>query len=122
MVRWTSESTGMSVLRPIASEQLKDSFRKSRIWSTELEAWGFFGSDGGNERDAFLLWCSVSPGDRILLNLSGVLEVHTVVGIWKENSVGVSRWTFKMINPSGVLSDVEVEEQDLFKQAWGMLR
>jgi len=121
MGRWTAESTGMSVLRPIALKQLKDPEKKSRIWSSELEAWGFFSKEGPSKRDAFLLWCSISPGDRIMLDFFGHHDVHTVIGIWQKKSIGASRWTFKMINSAGAVNDFDVEEGELFRQAWGLL-
>ena len=64
MGRWTAESTGMAVLRPIAKEHLKKHNVKSRVWSDELGSWGLFSKDA-NDLDEFIIWCSLEPGDRL---------------------------------------------------------
>ena len=119
MGQWTKESIGMEVLRPIALERLKNHEQKARIWSSELEAWGFF-SGSVSEDDTFLLWCAITPGDRIAFDgiTNGNLDIRTVIGIWKKTLATKSIWTLKMINQSCQLLDISIEETVLFHSAW----
>lgn len=121
MGRYTAESTGMDVLRPIAVQQLKkDLTKKKRIWSEELEAWGFFASEEVTQQDMFLLWCSVSPGDRLVFKLDEEKEpqVSTVVGIWRESEFDKPVWIYRLIDQSGRLVRISIDENELFRQAF----
>jgi len=119
MGRYTAESTGMDVMRPIAAQQLRDPQNKARVWSNNIEAWGWFSSDGPTEIDEFLVWCSISPGDRILISISNLKsEVCVVVGVWKEEY----SWIFRLINQTGRIVDISIQEQCLFKSAWKFIR
>lgn len=113
MGRWTAESTGMDVLRPIACNLLKNKVMKDRVWSDSLYAWGFF-ADSPTQIDEFIVWCSVTPGDRIRLDHG---DVCTVIGVWKEKSKNAPLWSIKMINQEGRIVSVEVAEHDLFHSA-----
>jgi len=119
MGRYTAESSGMDVLRPLAAEELqKNSFKKKRIWSEELEAWGFFVEEV-TQHDMFLLWCSVSPGDRLVFKLDKekAPQMSTVVGVWKESDAHKSAWIYRLIDQTGRLVKISVDENDLFRQA-----
>lgn len=122
MGRYTKESTGMEVLRPIAAKQLKDPSVKKRIWSEELEAWGFFANEEVTQYDTFLLWCSVTPGDRLVLKLDEekTPQVSTIVGIWKESDSIKSSWIYRLIDQSGRLIRISVDENQLFRQAFDL--
>jgi hypothetical protein len=120
MGRYTAESTGMDVLRPIAAEQLKKyPSKKTRIWSDKLEAWGFFAEDEITKNDIFLLWCSASPGDRLVFKLDeeSNSQVSTIVGVWREVISDVPSWVFRLIDQSGRLVCVTINESELFLQA-----
>ena len=124
MGRYTAESTGMEVLRPIAQQQLKKSpEKKKRIWSENLEAWGFFAEDEITKNDVFLLWCSVSPGDRLVFKLDEEKEpqVSTIVGIWKEPDTPEPTWTYRLIDQTGRLVRISVNENELFREGWKIL-
>lgn len=119
MGRYTAESTGMDVLRPLAAGELqKNPFKKKRIWSEELEAWGFFAEEEVTQHDMFLLWCSISPGDRLVFKLDEEKEpqVSTVVGVWKESDRGKSSWIYRLIDQTGRLVRISVDENELFRQ------
>ena len=121
MGRYTAESAGMGVLRPIAHDQLKkDPTKKKRIWSDELEAWGFFAEGEITKNDIFLLWCSITPGDRLAFKLDGEnnRQVSTVVGIWQEANSEKSSWIFRLIDQAGRIVKISVDESELFRQAW----
>ncbi len=127
MGRWSLESTGMDVLRPIAIEQLrKDPSKKKRVWSDELEAWGFFVYENEitYQRDMFLLWCSIAPGDRLILNLNPTegkeLQISTVVGVWRADDVDKPSWAFRLIDQFGRLVRIDVDENELFRQAFNL--
>jgi len=114
------ESTGMSVLKPLALEKLKDETKKNRIWSNQLESWGFFGVDTFSEEDAFLLYCGITIGDRLCVSsANGVREICTLVGIWKEKNDSIPTWKYRLLQPDGSYFDLKVRESLLFKQAWG---
>ena len=115
MGRYTAESTGMDVLRPIAAQQLKrNPEKKKRVWSEDLEAWGFFAEDEVTKNDVFLLWCSVTPGDRLVLKLDEENEpqVSTIVGIWKEPNTQEATWTYRLIDQLGRLAKIDVNEKN----------
>jgi hypothetical protein len=114
MANWINEASGMSVLRPIAENQLKEKNQKTRIWSDDLGAWGFFIEDI-TMKDEFLLWCSVSPGDRITLNCK---DVYTVVGVWRDEAIKEKpAWIYRMMGRNGRTVDVNVKEKELFLEA-----
>ncbi len=117
----------MDVLRPIAIEQLrKDPSKKKRVWSDELEAWGFFVYENEitYQRDMFLLWCSIAPGDRLILNLNPTegkeLQISTVVGVWRADDVDKPSWAFRLIDQFGRLVRIDVDENELFRQAFNL--
>lgn len=114
------ESTGMSVLKPIALERLNDPQKKKRVWSDELECWGFFAEDIFSEEDKFLLYCGMTIGDRICVSSSnGNRVICTIVGVWKEkddNNAAV--WKCRLLRPDGMYFDLSVKESILFKEAW----
>lgn len=123
MGQWEHESTGMEVLRPIAMQQLKDYKKKARIWSDSQEAWGFFANDV-SEDDAFLLWCSISPGDRLIfctlnkeVDSTAVHNNYTVIGVWKKVLLNQPTWIIKVIGYTGQTINIEIEEQKLFRIA-----
>jgi len=115
----------MKVLRPIAQERLKKSpDKKKRIWSDSLEAWGFFAAGGVTDDDEFLLWCSVSPGDRLAIRFENEAssKISTVVGIWREVGYdGNAQWVYRLFDESGRLLHVNVDERKFFQQAWNSL-
>lgn len=114
------ESTGMAVLRPIAKEYLrKDPSIKNRIWSEELEAWGFFSNEEVTHCDIFLLWCSVLPGDRVVFKLDEEKEsqIALIINVWKESTTDRPFWIYRLLDQSGRIVRISVEERELFKQA-----
>lgn len=119
MGRYTAESTGMAVLKPIVAEQMrKNPTRKKRVWSDEYESWGFFEGDA-TMLDELLLWCSISPGDRITLDHPGLIKnFFTVVDIKRDTEVRESPlWIFKLLGPNSSFLDVKVKEKELFAEA-----
>ena len=113
------ESTGMLVLRPLALERLKNSEKKKRVWSDELECWGFFGESTFSEEDSFLLYCGLTIGDRICITgQNGGRKICTIVGIWKEKVDEVPYWKYRLLQPEGSYFDLSVKEVNLFRQAW----
>ena len=116
MRRWTNESTGMDVLRPVAKKALEKNFElKSRIWSGTLEAWGFF-SELSTDYDTFLLWCSAVPGDRLLFEVDNKMEICTIVAMWKERDT--TSWKMRLMTSGCQLIDISTEEHKLFGSAW----
>lgn len=110
----------MAALRPIAGQHLLDEKKKKRVWSEELLAWGAFSSDP-SDFDEFLIWCSVSPGDRIQVQDENEKMIHTVVKISREMSDNKHVWSFKLINPYGSVSTLKISESDIFRKAWGAI-
>lgn len=109
-----NESFGMSVLRPIANDQLIMREQKDRIWSDDHGAWGFFVEDI-TMKDEFLLWCSVTPGDRITLNTK---DFYTIVGVWRDISIREApTWIYRLMGQNGRTVDVNVKEKELFLEA-----
>jgi hypothetical protein len=43
MGRWTSEKSGFDVLRSLAEKAFAKHETRKRIWSDDMEAWGYFG-------------------------------------------------------------------------------
>lgn len=114
------ESTGMAVLRPIAKEHLKkDPSIKNRIWSKELEAWGFFSNEEVTHCDIFLLWCSVLPGDRVVFKLDEEKQsqIALIINVWKESTADRPFWIYRLLDQSGRIVKISIEERELFKQA-----
>lgn len=111
-----SESHGMSLLKEMAASQLKTS--KNRVWSEEYAAWGFF-ADDITMFDEFLLWCSISPGDRITLDApKSVKDFFVVVDIKRDIEIKESPiWVFKLLGPETGILDVKVKEKELFLEA-----
>lgn len=118
MINKASESAGMNVLRPLAASKLKNSYDKNRIWSTHYECWGFF-DDDITMLDEFLLWCSIKPGDRILLDsFQQNKEIFTVVKIWKDQEIREAPlWIFRLLGPHSKIFDVKIKEKELFVEA-----
>lgn len=112
MSKWSSESTGISVLRPLADEQLALKEKRTRVWNEARGSWGFYAPDA-NDDDAFLVWSSLTPGDRLFLDETQC----TVVAIRRETVRGTVRLGFKLLTATGSIVDVFVEENDLFKIA-----
>ena len=106
------ESTGMAVLRPIAKEHLrKDPSIKNRIWSEEHEE--------VTRCDIFLLWCSVLPGDRVVFKLDEEKQsqIALIINVWKESTTDRPFWIYRLLDQSGRIVKISVEERELFKQA-----
>lgn len=113
------ESTGMSVLRPLALERLKDPEKKKRVWSEKMECWGYFAEELFNQEDTFMLYCGMTIGDRICIsNQSGHRQICTIVGIWKEKNDSTPVWKYRLLLPDGIYFDLSVKESALFKEAW----
>lgn len=102
----------MAVLRPIAKERLACPERLARVWCPKRESWGFYSEDV-SEEDAFLLWCSIVPGDMMLF----IDEQCLVVFASREVSKNVMVWRYKLLASAGNTFDVEVEERELFRVA-----
>lgn len=116
-----SESSGMNLLRPIAVERLKDRSKRDRIWSDNLESWGFF-ADTPTDEDTFLFCCNATPGDRLIISSGdGSSETYTIVGIWREKEKELPMWSYKLMDHSGKLTKIQVQERVLFTQAWEQL-
>lgn len=118
MGRYTAESTGMKVLRPMAAACLNNPSCKNKVWSDAYESWGFFGEDA-TMFDEFVLWCSIRPGDRITLDPPKLIkEFFTVVDIKRDIEVRESPiWIFKLLGPNSSFLDVKVKEKELFAEA-----
>lgn len=112
-----SESTGMSVLRPIANSQLLITKNKDRVWSDHYFAWGFFCNEISMSEE-FLIWCSIDLGDRILLNHQGLDEIFTVVNIKRDEEVREAPlWIYQLLGTNLKTFDVKVKEKELFIEA-----
>ena len=111
------ESTGMSVLRPIANQRIDEQKRK-RIWCEKIEAWGFFSNEDPTEEDIFLLCCNISIGDRVYVTNEKEGTIFILVGIWKQTSNNIPVWTYRLLGPNGYYFDLNILESRLFKQAW----
>ena len=111
------ESTGMSVLRPIANQRIDEQKRK-RIWCEKTEAWGFFSNEDPTEEDIFLLCCNISIGDRVYVTNEKEGTIFILVGIWKQTSNNIPVWTYRLLGPNGYYFDLNILESRLFKQAW----
>lgn len=117
-MKWSNESTGMKALRPFAESQLRNSKNKIRVWSDHYSAWGFF-CDQISMFDEFLVWCSIKPGDRILLDpFRHQEEIFTVVKIWRDEEVReVPLWVFRLLGSNSKIFDIKIKEKELFAEA-----
>jgi hypothetical protein len=102
----------MNVLRSIAVEQFKSVEKRHRVWSDELESWGLYAKDPG-EDDAFLIWSLIKLGDRLQWKNSHAVLVSSE----REVRDGVIEWKFKFLAPGALVFDTFVEERELFKAA-----
>lgn len=57
-----SEVHGMDLIKRLADEKSRDLVMKARIWSDEMQAWGFF-AESPTELDTFLIMGCCRPGD-----------------------------------------------------------
>jgi len=57
-----SETHGVDLIRKIAIEKSNDETIISRIWSEEMQSWGFF-SNSPTEGDVFMIMLCSKPGD-----------------------------------------------------------
>jgi len=57
-----SEVHGLDLIERLADEKSRDPSVKKRIWSDEMNAWGFF-ADSPTEMDTFLIMGCCRPGD-----------------------------------------------------------
>ena len=126
MGKYTAESSGIDVLRSTAAQVLaQNQEKKKRIWSQEIEAWGFFSLEEITKEDTFLLICSVTPGDRLAYKFDASMQpqIATVVGIWRQlEEKDIPVWVCQLIDPKEGLIHISVEEKELFYQAWKMFR
>lgn len=60
-----SEVHGMDLIKRLAAEKSKDPNIKRRIWSDEMQSWGYF-ADSPTELDTFLIMGCCKPGDVFL--------------------------------------------------------
>lgn len=125
MGKWTSESSGLEVMRRLASEKLRDGGVKDRIWCPDTEAWGFFHDKEKShvtEMDEFLIWCSIKQGDRILVYDESAGKTYAVVlRVWKERVKDVSYVKISMVDHRCVPFEMWKEESKLFAMAWKLL-
>lgn len=119
MKNFLVESTGISVLRSIAKQQLKKESNKKRIWSDFYESWGFFSEDV-TMLDEFLLWCSINVGDRITLDDTRltIKNIYTVVNIERDDQIKESPiMVFKLLGINCKLFEIKIKEKPLFQEA-----
>jgi hypothetical protein len=64
-MRGISEVHGYDLIKRVANEKLNEKNNKSRVWSEEMQSWGFF-SKNPNENDVFLIIGCCSPGDMFI--------------------------------------------------------
>jgi hypothetical protein len=113
------ESIGMSVLKPLAIERLKNQEKKKRVWSEKMECWGFFADDSFSNEDSFLLYCGINLGDRICVTSSnGSRKICVVVKIWREKIREAPIWKYRILPSDGAYFDLSIKESILFKEAW----
>jgi hypothetical protein len=60
-----SEIHGIDLVRRIAKESIKKPEVKKRVWSDELQSWGFF-SSSPNQKDIFIIMGCANPGDMLI--------------------------------------------------------
>jgi hypothetical protein len=121
MGRWTKESHGFSILRPIAEKLLLDSQKKKRIWSEKYEAWGFY-CDDSTQEDEFLFWSLIEVGDRVHLQSTIGHDCESsgialIIDIKKDAGDGLFRKAKLLLN-TGRLIELSIEENKVFKWAW----
>lgn len=118
MDRFLRETTGFSVLRPIAESKLKNEADKQKVWSDFYEAWGLF-SLNATMYDEFLLWCSIKVGDRITLDPpEAIKNFYVVVDIERDQEIRESPMLiFKLLGPNCSILDIKVKEKSLFQEA-----
>lgn len=120
MGKWTKESTGMEVFRPIAARLLINPELKARVWSENLESWGFFADGHATDTDMFILWCCSVAGDRVSFELgrNKDIEICTILAIWRDDNHNPPRWTMSLITPECKMVEISIEENKLFSTAW----
>lgn len=107
----------MNILRPLANLQLQIAKNKDRVWSDHYFAWGFFCNEA-SMFDEFLVWCSIIPGDRLLLNYYGNDEIFTVVNIKRDQELRESPLlVYQLLGSNFKMFDIKVKEKELFAEA-----
>jgi hypothetical protein len=66
-MRNLSEVHGIDLIKRVAAGKIKDQDSLSRVWSEEMQSWGFF-SERPNETDVFLIMGCAKPGDMLVPN------------------------------------------------------
>jgi hypothetical protein len=120
MGKWTKESHGFSILKPIADKILSCPEKKSRVWSDAYEAWGFYADETSHE-DEFIFWSVLCIGDRVHLGSSlghscEADDIALVVDIEKDPTTSLRK--AKLLLSTGRLVELRVEEGKIFKWAW----
>lgn len=64
-MRNLSEVHGIDLIRRMARSKIKDQASLSRVWSEEMQSWGFF-ADRPNEADVFLIMGCSNAGDMLI--------------------------------------------------------
>jgi len=115
------ERSGMQLLRPLAEKLLKEQTVKDRVWSDELEAWGFY-SPRREKIDNFLIWCNAKVGDRFaLFSDAKVWMVCVILSIKKDLDPQRNVWKMTLLNPTASTMEFEIEESILYMSAWSTL-
>lgn len=115
MGKWTKESHGFDMLRPIAEKMLQDPKKKRRVWSEPYGAWGFF--EDMNQEDEFLFWSVLQNGDRVELSSFGFGEgeVGMVVGISRTDD---GKRRVKILLSNCRMIELSIEEGRVFRLGW----
>ena len=117
MSKWSKENEGMDLLKSVAREVLKNDSIKKRIWSDQIESWGYF--DKKLPHDDFLIWCGSSVGDRFCLGQA--TDFHLVWTILSnEKSLDPNRQTriIRLLDNQCKIFEFEIEESYLYRTAW----
>lgn len=131
-----SEVHGMDLIERLAVEKSKDPKAKKRIWSDEMQSWGFF-AEIPTEMDVFLIMGCCRPGDMFVtiqhspklfkIPSYETLEAsagnsYVVLGLKFVEISGTYFYALEMLasNPP-VVCQMLAQHTSLFKIAWDCL-
>jgi len=131
-----SEVHGIDLIKRLAKEKIKEPTIKRRIWSSEMQSWGYF-FDPPNEVDTFLIMGCCKPGDMFvalehsprIFNASN----YSLINTWMHNPYvilelkffefsGAQVYALELLasNPP-MICHIVAQQASLFKIAWSCL-
>lgn len=135
-MRNLSEVHGFDLLRRVANELIKKPEFRNRVWSDEMQCWGFF-SDEIKETDIFLIMGCFTSGDMFrtcghavnLFNANDyklireVVDPYVMLDLNRLEMNGMSLYGLNLLssNPP-MVCQLLAEHKVLFKIAWESLR